>query len=120
MNYPHPTFPGGIVVTVLRGSDRNWEGDPSESETTHRVGPCDVKWGTDTEDNTDGEQLVLSARVTAPHGSDVQSGDRIRFPDGRVFVIDGQVRETPNPFTGWSTGVRFTIAKDGTSGLRRS
>lgn len=121
VTYAHPSYPGGTMLTVLRGSgERDWQGDPvAGAETSHDIGPCDLKWGTDTEDNSRGELLVLSARVTAPHGSDVLSSDRIRLPDGRVFVIDGQVRETPNPFTGWSTGVRFTIAKDGADGVRR-
>ncbi len=110
------------MLTVLRDSpDRDWQGDPvGAGGAPHQIGPCDLKWGTDTEDNERGELLVLTARVTAPHGSDVVSSDRIQLPDGRIFVIDGQVRETPNPFTGWSTGVRFTIAKDGSSGVRRS
>lgn len=121
VTYAHPVYPGGTMLTVLRrASGEDWQGDPTDTEDTpHQIGPCDLKWGTDTEDNSRGELLVLTARVTAPHGSDVQAGDRIRLPDGRVFVIDGQVRETPNPFTGWSTGVRFVIAKDGSNGIRR-
>ncbi|BAD58769.1 hypothetical protein [Nocardia farcinica] len=120
VNYRHPAYPGGTILTVLRGAAHNWEGDPaSPAVDEHQIGPCDLKWSTDSEDNSKGEQLMLSARVTAPHGADVLASDRIRLPDGREFVIDGQVRETPNPFTGWSTGVRFTIAKDGSSGVRR-
>ncbi len=120
VNYARPTYPGGTMLTVIRGSDRNWEGDPVNGSTAeHQIGPCDIKWHTDTEDSAKGEFVTVTARVTAPHGSDVLDSDRIRHPDGREFVIDGQVRETPNPFTGWTTGVRFTIAKDGTSGVRQ-
>lgn len=122
VTYAHPSYPGGTMLTVLRGSgERDWQGDPvAGAVLEHQIGPCDLKWATDTEDNTRGELLVLTARVTAPHGSDVVESDRLRLPDGRVFVIDGQVRETPNGFTGWSTGVRFVIAKDGASGIRRN
>ncbi|MFD6400819.1 hypothetical protein [Nocardia sp. NPDC060249] len=120
VNYAHPTYPGGTMLTVIRGADRNWEGDPNTSATTeHQIGPCDIKWNTDTEDSSKGEFVTVTARVTAPHGDDVLEGDRIRHPDGRVFVIDGQVREAPNGFTGWSTGPRFTIAKDGPNGVRQ-
>ncbi|MBF6358198.1 hypothetical protein IU449_27250 [Nocardia higoensis] len=120
VTYQHPTFPGGTMLTVIRDPETDWQGDPmAGASPEHQIGPCDLKWRTDSEDNSKGEVLMLSAQVTAPHGSDVQQGDRIRL-DGRVFVIDGQVRETPNPFTGWSTGVRFTIEKDGTSGVRQS
>lgn len=120
VKYATPKYPGGTMLTVLRGAARNWEGDPvNDGESSHQVGPCDIKWHTDTEDNTSGELLTLSARVTAPYGSDVRASDRVRLPDGREFAIDGQVRVSPNPFTGWSTGVRFTIAKDGPNGVRR-
>ncbi|MFC4373372.1 hypothetical protein ACFO5K_04610 [Nocardia halotolerans] len=119
VNYAHPTYPGGTMLTVIRGAARNWEGDPASSATAeHPIGPCDLKWATDTEDSTQGEQRMLVAQVTAPHGSDVLETDRIRL-GAREFVIDGQVRETPNPFSGWTTGVRFKIAKDGNSGIRR-
>ncbi|WP_280389801.1 hypothetical protein [Nocardia wallacei] len=123
VNYAPPSFPAGVMLTVVRNgtaNTRNWEGDFEGDDATHSVGPCDLKWLTDTEDNTSGELLVLVGQVTAPHGSDVLEGDRIRFPDGREFVIDGQVREVPNPFTGWVTGVRFRIARDGASGIRRN
>lgn len=121
VNYAHPTYPGGTMLTVIRPAVADWQGDPENGSTAeHQIGPCDLKWLTDSEDNTQGELLMLVAQVTAPHGSDVLHRDKIRLPDGRVFVIDGQVRETPNGFTGWSTGVRFKIAKDGGSGIRRN
>ncbi|WP_157224906.1 hypothetical protein [Nocardia thailandica] len=123
VNYPAPRYPGGTMLTVIRtgtANARDWQGDlVAAAETEHQIGPCDLKWLTDSEDNTSGEQLTLTARVTAPVGSDVLDGDRIRLPDGRVFVIDGQVRLAPNGFTGWVAGVRFVIAKDGGSGVRR-
>lgn len=120
VNYPHPSYPGGTMLTVIRGAARNWEGDAvNASSAEHQIGPCDLKWVTDTEENTTGEKRMRLAQITAPHGSDVVDTDRIRLPNGREYVIDGQVRETPNSFTGWSTGVRFRIAKDGTNGVRR-
>ena len=120
VNYACRRYPAGVMLTVERGAALNWEGDPvNGSVATHTIGPCDLKWLTDSEDNSTGELLMLAAQVTAPHGSDVLQGDKIRHPNGRLFVIDGQVRETPNPFTGFSTGVRFRIAKDGSSGVRR-
>lgn len=120
VNYKHPVYAGGTMLTVIRGADRNWEGDPNTTGTTeHQIGPCDIKWHTDTEDSSKGESVTVTARVTAPHGSDVLETDRIRGPGGREFVIDGQVRETPNGFTGWTTGVRFSIAKDGPRGVRQ-
>lgn len=123
VNYAQPpTYPHGTILTVVRlgtANTRDWQGDQNGTPATHQIGPCDLKWLTDTEDNATGELITLLAQVTAPHGSDVRASDRIRLPDGREFVIDGQVRETPNSFTGWTAGVRFQIAKDGSSGVRQ-
>ncbi|WP_306365309.1 hypothetical protein [Nocardia sp. CC227C] len=123
VNYQPPSYPQGTMLTVVRrgaANAKDWQGDPIGPEATHQIGPCDLKWVTDSEDNTSGELLVLVAQVTAPAGSDVIASDRIRLPNGNEFVIDGQVRDTPNSFTGWSSGVRFRIAKDGGSGIRRN
>ncbi|WP_157119803.1 hypothetical protein [Nocardia xishanensis] len=112
-----------MLTVVRRGTanDRNWEGDyETPTESTHQIGPCDMKWLTDTEDNSTGELLQRLAQITAPLGSDVLATDGIRVPGiTEDFVIDGAVRMTPNPFTGWATGVRFRIAKDGGSGIRQ-
>ncbi|WP_280412541.1 hypothetical protein [Nocardia asiatica] len=124
VNYATPKYPRGTMLTVVRRGAANatdWQGDPIGSENTHQIGPCDLKWLTDTEDNTSGELLQRLAQITAPLGSDVLASDRIRVPGiAAEFSIDGAVRVTPNSFTGWSTGVRFKIAKDGSSGVRRS
>lgn len=111
VNYPSPTFPGGIVFTVKRLGERKRHGvrDPG---TEHNIGPCDVKWSANTEFNTEGEQISVSAQITAPVGSDVLAPDEIVHPDGRVFRIDGEIEKPVNPFTGWATGVRFTITHE--------
>ena len=109
VNYPAPSFPNGTVLTVVRQGARDYRGDRSPS-TTHTVGPCDLKWVGNREDNTDGEQVTISAQVTAPAGSDITPSDVILHPDGREFHLDGEVTPlAPNPFTGWATGVRFLI-----------
>ncbi|WP_063023824.1 hypothetical protein [Nocardia niwae] len=119
VNYARRRYPKGVMLAVERGAALNWEGDPvNGSVATHQIGPCDLKWLQDSEDNTQGELLMLAAQVTAPSGSDVLATDKIRF-NGQLFVIDGQVRETRNSFTGFTAGVRFKIAKDGGSGIRR-
>lgn len=124
VNYRPPTYPHGVMLTVVRRGNtnaRNWEGDyTNPAEATHQIGPCDLKWLSDTEDNTTGERLMRVAQVTAPAGDDVLDSDGIRVPgvDGE-FVIDGAVRVAPNGFTGWATGKRFKIAKDGANGIRR-
>ncbi|MGY1946573.1 hypothetical protein [Nocardia asiatica] len=125
VNYAAPKYTHGVMLTVVRrgaANARDWQGDfVAPSESTHQIGPCDLKWLTDTEDNTSGELLQRLAQITAPLGSDVLASDRIRVPGiAAEFSIDGAVRVTPNSFTGWSTGVRFKIAKDGSSGVRRS
>ncbi|MFE7745382.1 hypothetical protein [Nocardia sp. NPDC057455] len=125
VNYAEPQYAHGVMLTVVRrgpANARDWQGDyVASSESPHQIGPCDVKWLTDTEDNTSGELLQRLAQVTAPLGSDVLATDRIRVPGiDADFNIDGAVRVTPNSFTGWATGVRFRIAKDGSSGVRRN
>ncbi|WP_280466067.1 hypothetical protein [Nocardia brasiliensis] len=114
-----------MMLTVVRHGAANaedWQGDhETAAVTTHVIGPCDLKWLSDSEDNSQGEVLYRLAQITAPHGSDVLASDGIRVPGSSTeYVIDGDVRVTPNSFTGWSTGVRFRIAKDGSSGVRRN
>lgn len=112
VNYPAPSFPGGIVFTVKRLGERNRHGTRGPG-TSHTIGPCDVKWLSSTESNVEGEQISVSAQITAPVGSDVLPADEIEHPDGRVFRIDGEVTaKAPNPFTGWATGVRFVITHE--------
>lgn len=119
VNYAQPSYPEGVMLDVVRhAAARNWEGDRPGGTTEHQIGPCDVKWLTDTEDTSKGEVLTLKAQITAPGGSDVLAKDEIRYPgiDG-LFAIDGQVRDVPEAFTGWSAGTRFRIAKDGPRGV---
>lgn len=111
VNYPAPSFPGGMVLTVKREGARNRHGTRAPG-TSHTIGPCDVKWLGNTEFNTEGEQISVSAQITAPVGSDVVATDTIAHPDGRVFRIDGDIETPTNPFTGWATGVRFTITHE--------
>lgn len=109
VNYPAPTFPAGTVLTVVRQGVADIHGDRLPG-AMHTIGPCDLKWFGNREDNSQGEQVAISAQVTAPVGSDVKSTDIITHPDGRKFRIDGEVTTlAPNPFTGWATGVRFVI-----------
>ncbi|MFF4027003.1 hypothetical protein ACFYY5_29560 [Nocardia elegans] len=120
VRYQAPKYPRGIKLTVIRHTgEPNWEGDYEGTPTEHQIGPCDLKWLSNTEDNTTGEQLQMLAQITAPAGSDVVAADKVRLPDGRIYVIDGDVKVAPNAFTGWASGVRFRIAKDAASGIRR-
>jgi hypothetical protein len=124
VNYAAPVYAHGLMLTVVRrgtANARDWQGDHETStESTHQIGPVDLKWLSDTEDNTKGELLQRLAQVTTPTSDDVLDSDGILVPgvDGE-FVIDGAVRVAPNGFTGWATGKRFKIAKDGANGIRR-
>lgn len=111
VNYPAPSFPGGTVLTVKRLGERKRHGTRAPG-TEHRIGPCDVKWLSSTESNVEGEQISVSAQITAPVGSDVLPSDEIAHPDGRIFRIDGDIDAPVNPFTGWGTGVRFVITHE--------
>ena len=111
VNYPAPSFPGGIVLTVKRSGERKRHG-VRDTGSQHTIGPCDVKWLANTEYNTEGEQISVSAQITAPVGSDVLPSDEIEHPDGRIFRIDGDIETPTNPFTGWATGVRFTATHE--------
>jgi hypothetical protein len=120
VNYPAPKYPHGDMLTVIRHTGtRNWEGDYTSGTTEHQIGPCNLQWDLNHDDASEGLLLELRGQVTAPLGSDVLVSDNIRLSDGRVYVIDGDVKTSPNSFTGWATGVRFRIAKDGANGLRR-
>lgn len=125
VNYAEPKYTHGVMLTVVRrgtANERNWEGDyVTPTVTTHQIGPADVKWLSDTEDNSTGEVLQRLAQVTVPRGQDVLATDGILYPGiSHEFVIDGDVRIAPNSFTAWASGIRFRIAKDGTGGVRRS
>ena len=111
VNYPAPSFPGGTVLTVKRLGERKRHG-VRDTGSQHTIGPCDVKWLANTEYNTEGEQISVTAQITAPVGSNVKATDSILFPDDREFRIDGDIETPTNPFTGWATGVRFTATHE--------
>jgi hypothetical protein len=124
VNYAAPKYTHGVMLTVVRhgsANARDWQGDHvTSAATTHQIGPVDLKWLTDTEDNSTGELLQRLAQVTTPASDDVLDSDGILVPGiDDEFVIDGAVRVAPNGFTGWATGKRFRIARDGGSGVRR-
>ncbi|MFE5290337.1 hypothetical protein ACFRAQ_35755 [Nocardia sp. NPDC056611] len=124
VNYAPARYPHGTMLTVVRrgpANARDWQGDHvTQVETTHPIGPVDLKWLTDTTDTETGGLVQRLAQITAPVGSDVLSTDSIRVPGiAYEFAIDGEVRVAPNGFTGWVPGVRFKIAKDGANGVRQ-
>ncbi|MFE2994085.1 hypothetical protein ACFXG4_03585 [Nocardia sp. NPDC059246] len=112
-----------MLTVVRRGTAnaRNWEGDYADAAVArHQIGPCDLKWLKITEDNESGEILTMLGQVTAPVSDDVLATDRIEVPGYTdEFAIDGTVTVTPNGFTGWASGKRFRIAKDGAHGVRQ-
>ena len=123
VNYAKPTYPHGVMLTVVRrgtANARNWEGDHIDTAVTrHQIGPCDLKWLTNTEDNGSGEIRTMLGQVTALASDDVLATDGIEVPGFTAeFVIDGSVTVSPNGFTGWLSGKRFRIAKDGAHGVR--
>lgn len=124
VNYAQPKYPHGVMLTVVRrgtANARNWEGDYTDQAVTrHQIGPCDLKWLTNTEDNESGETRSLLGQITAPVNDDVLTTDGIEIPGyAHEFTIDGTVTVVPNGFTGWVSGKRFRIAKDGANGVRQ-
>lgn len=121
MRYAEPRYTQGVMLGVKRPAVGDWQGDPSNgSAATHEIGPCDIKALTNSEDTSKGEQPVLLFQVTAPTGSDVLPGDTITYTGLGEFAIDGSITHVRNSFTGWASGLRFRIARDGASGVRRS
>lgn len=119
VTYPSPTFPGGVMLLVERPGVEDRHGDMRDADghlidpnnlPTHPIGPCDLKSIENGEDNTDGEQRILRAQITAPVDSDVTADDHIRFDGGR-YSIDGNIEVPRNGFTGWKPGVRFVIRR---------
>lgn len=110
-------FPYGVLATIHRPGVRDWAGD-STGETTHVIGPCDVKYSSET-DRDNGQQITLTVTLTAPEGSDVRYGDRFTLPNGAVpngdgikYAVDGNPDPNIHPITGWTPGTTV-IGKGG-------
>ncbi|WP_238840655.1 hypothetical protein [Prescottella equi] len=119
VNYPPPTFPGGVMLLVERPGVADRHGDMRDANNnlidpnnlpTEPIGPCDLKWIDNGENNTDGEQRIHRAQITAPVDAVVAADDHIRF-DGDRYSIEGDIERPRNGFTGWQSGVRFIIRR---------
>lgn len=95
-------FHYGITVTLLLQVE-----DRFGDETTTEVGTItDCGWAprTSTEDE-DGRSQVIRGRVLyAPAGSGITAQHRVRFPDGSVWRVEGDIGPWRSPFTGWAPG----------------
>ncbi|MGW4769867.1 hypothetical protein ACWEO2_17705 [Nocardia sp. NPDC004278] len=113
-----PDYPHGVMLEIYREGQSDAYGDLRDADgqlldryapPSHSIGPCAISWST-SEEYIDGETIQTAAQVTAPTGSDVLPADRVKV-DGQPFRIVGDVLRPRNPFTGWSPGVRFRIAR---------
>ncbi|MEV6321377.1 hypothetical protein AB0M45_09295 [Nocardia sp. NPDC051787] len=113
-----PDYLHGVMLEVYREGEPDAYGDLRDehghlldryAHPSHTIGPCAISW-TSSEEYIDGETITIAAQVTAPVDSDVVPTDRVNVA-GQPFRIVGAILTPRNPFTGWSPGVRFRIAR---------
>lgn len=70
-------------------------------------------WYPGTTEEVEGRRstVVADRRLLAPDGFRCGPQDRVRFPDGQVFTVEGEIEDfTRGPF-GWRPGVRVNLRR---------
>ena len=92
VNYPAPRYPGGTMLTVIRtgtANARDWQGDlVAAAETEHQIGPCDLKWLTDSEDNTSGEQQWSQTLAAKPQALLADTKELLLFSGNTAQALE--------------------------------
>lgn len=105
-------FAGGETVTVIRPATRDRVGDPGAA-TTYTIDGCGIAQ-TSTIGVSNAQQsavsdhrqsVVTAVELMCPPGADIRAGDKVRLPNGKTYLVDGQHWQPHNPFTGWEPGV---------------
>lgn len=53
--------------------------------------------------------VVSTARLLAPYGSDLKATDRIERADGTLWDVVGPPSQVSSPLTGWKPGMAATL-----------
>lgn len=105
------SFVVGETWTRLRSPGKDSNGDPTGPVVETPVPDCAFAWsdgntGSSLELFTDRrDSEVLDARLFCPGTADIKATDRLRAPNGDIFLPIGERQwYSPNPLTGWNTG----------------
>jgi hypothetical protein len=102
-------MPFGITVTVQhRAQDRKGNWGVIGTDT---ISGCAWAPGTSTEDTQARDQVVETGVLYAPPNSATSAYDRIVFPDGTTYDINGTPSPYQSPFTGWAPGVAVPLKR---------
>lgn len=108
-----PTFPYGVTVTVVSRavSGKDEYGNDTFSETTQDIPACSVQPAGTTEDVQFTERLDSTIVVYLPYGTDVESIDALRLPDGTEYEVQGKPNVWASPFSGNTAPVEVRATK---------
>jgi hypothetical protein len=109
-------FAFGDTITVERPAKRDEFGDRIAPPTPHSIAGVAIApqvggrgmSGSKTE--SDARATIESYRyVYCPAGADIQAGDSVTLPDGRTYLVEGDVSPWKNPFTGDQPGIEVRL-----------
>lgn len=100
-------FAHGITVTLLRET-RDRLGDVTLVEDFSVPG---CGWSPAVADKTDSTEIggartqtITGRTLRLPPDTGITATHRVRFPDGSVWEVDGEVGPWRSPLTGWAPG----------------
>jgi hypothetical protein len=103
--------PFGITVEVL-AYDRDLDGDLSNERVVGTIAGGAFAPGSSTEDTDRKAQIVDRAVLYAPPGSTpVTDQNKLRFPGGVIWEVDGTPLPWSSPLTGWTPGAEIHIKR---------
>jgi hypothetical protein len=101
----------GVAVEVL-SYDRDLDGDLSNERVVGVIEGGAFAPGGSTEDTDRKAQVVDTATLYAPAGSpSVTAQNKLRFPGGVVWEVDGTPSPWASPLTGWDPGFEIRITR---------
>lgn len=97
----------GKPITVKRYT-HNAHGELSLA-SEHVIIRCHIAIRTSDEPLDLRNDVVTTATLYSPYGSDIQDSDRIEDWDGLLWDVVGKPSNLKNPLTGWTPAQRATI-----------
>lgn len=99
---------GNIDITVVRPGSRDKWGD-STGESRHVIRNCVFYPRTSSESTDNRDTVITGITVLVPAGSDIESTDKVEFPDGTRYEVDGMPGSWVSPSSSWKPGMQVDL-----------
>ena len=99
----------GETVTVKRYAQDPFGDTVLVSQ--HEIPNCSFRIMFSNERLDSRTNVVTTARMLAPDGSDIKATDRVERSDGSLWDVTGDPNQVKSPLTGWRPGMTVTLTR---------